>query len=581
MEDFMNRKRKRTGITLWAAVAVLGFAGCPQTANDLEDLAGIKAVAPFITVQPGDYQPALGTEVFLEVEATVSDDGELSYQWYKAASVGGAGELITDAILAYYSPPTAAMGTTFYYVDISNSNNETKTTTKSRYAMVFVVDPADAGTPSGGLNILVDTSQQYQYIQGFGGMMNNWTSPDVTFNDADTLFNPDKLGLNILRMEITPEPLEKIMDGTVTPSIDNSDLFDIGKLVNKYGGKIIGCPWTPPDECEKEGGHLKPEFYRLMANHLVTWVKKMETGMGGGNKVYAISIQNEPNENPDWCNYTPEENRDFIKQQGPYIHDQLPGIKLFPGEHSGFVQSFYQPIIDDPDALAQVDGFAGHFYGGAIGQKKDWAVAVNKEVWMTEHYYNTSSNYAADPTWANVWQMARDFHNCMMNDYNAYVMWYAKRFYCLLGDTDTRAPNQRDGIPTLRGYLMSHYAKYATGRNRVDAKWKGPGFSEDIAAPANVYATAYADDKTITLVMFNQSTAASTGNDWINIRLPVEATTPFAVATYNEDGPAPAKSSLDATTVTMKPTPVVMSVDRKTASVKMPPSTIVSIKFYK
>jgi hypothetical protein len=212
---------------------------------------GTKAAAPFITVQPGDYQPAVNEQIFLAVEAAVSDDGVLSYQWYTASGVGNTGSVIAEATNAWYEPPTATVGTNYYYVEVSNSNNETRTSTRSRYATVFVLDPVEAGTPSGGFNIFVDTSEtaKHQFVRGFGGMINAWGAPcpDVTINDADTLFNPDKLGLNILRMIIYPEPLEDIMNGMVYTSIDNSDLFDIGRLVNRYGGMIIGCPWTPPD----------------------------------------------------------------------------------------------------------------------------------------------------------------------------------------------------------------------------------------------------------------------------------------------------------------------------------------------
>ena len=571
------RIEKMAAAVLMALLAV-AFIGCPQAADDSENAAN-KAAAPFITEQPTDYQPLQHEAVTLSVAATVSDGGSLSYQWYSASAVGAAGTGIAGATDFSFSPPTDTAGILYYYAEVSNSNDSTRTTTKSRYATVYVVDPSAAGTPSGGasLSVLTGDTNKHQLVRGFGGMINCWgtSQADINIKDADTLFNPDKLGLNILRMIIDPEPLEEIMDGTVYPNLDNSDLFEIGKTVNKYSGMLIACPWTPPDGFKSANDHLDPSKYMAMGEHLVTWVKKMEAGMGGNNKIYALSIQNEPNESPTWCNYTPEENLAFIKQVGPYIHQQLPGIQLFPGEHSGFVQSFYQPILDDPAALALVDGFAGHFYGGAVGQKKEWAIEKNKEVWMTEHYMNTGSNYSYDPTWAAVWSIAREFHECMVNDYNAYVMWYAKRFYCLLGDTQAGVTNQREGEPTLRGYLMSHFAKYAAGKYRYDANWEGD------AAPANIFASAYADDETITLVMFNQSTTASTGSDWININLPVAVSSSFAVATYNKGGPQPTYSSIAESTAKMEPTPVVLSADKKTGSVKLPPSTIVSVRFYK
>jgi glucuronoarabinoxylan endo-1,4-beta-xylanase len=579
-----NRKGLKASIAISTAILVLFVGGCP-IANDNEEDAGAKAAAPFIASQPGDYQPAVGEEIFLAVEGTVSDGGALSYQWYKAASVGAAGSEIPEAAAAWYQPPTDTVGTNYYYVEVSNSNNGTRTSTRSRYATVFVLDPAEAGVPSGGYNISVDTSEtaKRQFVRGFGGMINAWGAPcpDVTINDADTLFNPDKLGLNILRMIIYPEPLEDIMNGLVYTSIDNSDLFDIGKLVNRYGGMIIGCPWTPPDGYKLANGHLDPDHYMDMGNHLITWVKKMEAGMGGDNKIFAISSQNEPDDNATWCIYTPEENRDFVKQVFPAIRQAIPHVKLFPGEYTSFNSTLYAPIVDDQDALAQVDGFAGHFYGGQIGERKEWAINAGKEVWMTEHLRNTVANKSYDPTWAAVWEFASDFHTVMINDYNAYVMWYAKRFYGLIGDSEPGVTNQRNGEPQLRGYFMSHYSKYAAGKYRYDANWVGADWTSAASQPGNIRATAYADDESIALVMFNNSTTASSSDTWVNIRLPQAIKTSFAVATYNKGGPAPTNSAIADTTARMEPVPVVMSADMKTASVKLNPSTILSVKFYK
>jgi glucuronoarabinoxylan endo-1,4-beta-xylanase len=560
----------------------LVLIGCPHTPDNTGD-TGPKAEAPFITVQPSDYQPAVNDHVDMIVEAAITDGGTLSYQWYKADAIGASGTVIGEAINHFYSPPTDQTGTNYYYAEVSNSNGETKTSTKSRYAVVYIIDPAAVGTPSGGLNISVDTgeSAKHQFVRGFGGMINAWGAPcpDLTVTDADTLFNPDKLGLNILRMIIYPEPLEDIMNGLVYTSIDNSDLFDIGKTVNKYGGMIIGCPWTPPDGYKLPNGHLDPAHYQDMGNHLVTWVKKMEAGMGGNNKIFAISSQNEPDSNASWCIYTPNENRDFVKAVFPAIHQAIPHVKLFPGEYTAFNENLYTPVLNDPDALAQVDGFAGHIYGAASVGGKEWATGSGKELWMTEHLRNTAGNYSYDPTWAAVWDFANDFHNCMMSGYNAYVYWYAKRFYGLIGDSEPGVTNQQNGKPQLRGILMSHYAKYAAGKYRYDANWVGADWTSSVSQPANIRASAYADDDTITMVMFN--TAASGTDTWINVRLPTAVDSAFAIVTYNQGGPEPTLSATAGTTAAQQPTPVVLSVDRKTASVKLPPYSFLSLRFYK
>jgi glucuronoarabinoxylan endo-1,4-beta-xylanase len=566
-----------------AAVSLLFFA-CPS-GEEPSGGPSVKAEAPSITVQPGDYQSLLDESVSLAVTATVTDGGTLSYQWYSASAVGVTGAKIEEATDRTYSPPTDTAGTVYYYVEVSNANIDTRTSTKSRYATIFVVDPDELETPRlAQYYIVIDAEEsgKRQFVRGFGGMINAWGAPcpDVTLSDADTLFNPDKLGLNILRMIIYPEPLEDIMGGLVYTSVDNSDLFDIGKLVNRYGGIIVGCPWTPPDGLKLANGHLDPAKYREMGQHLVTWVQKMEAGMGGNNTIFAISSQNEPDSNATWCIYTPEENRDFVKQVFPWIKEQLPHVMLFPGEYTDFNEDLYMPIVEDPAALAAVDGFAGHFYGGAVGARKGKLIETGKEIWMTEHLRNTNNNRSYDPTWAAVWDFANDFHNCMINDYNAYIYWYAKRFYGLIGDSEPGVTNQRDGAPQLRGLLMSHYSKYAAGKHRYATEWVASDWTASASAPANVLATAYMDDETVTMVMVNKSTVSS-GNAWVHVRLPEPVQAGFAVVTYNSTGPDPTLSAIAPTTVQQQPIPVQFSEDKLTASVKMPPSSFLSIRFYK
>jgi hypothetical protein len=206
---------------------------------------------------------------------------------------------------------------------------------------------------------------------------------------------------------------------------------------------------------------------------------------------------------------------------------------------------------------------------------------------MTEHLRNTNNNKIVDPTWDQVWSFADDFYNCMINDYNAYVYWYAKRFYGLIGDSEPGVTNQRDGQPQLRGLLMSHYSKYAAGKHRYDANWVNSEYSAPASPPASIRSTVYMDGETITMVLTNRAAAAG-GRAWVNIRLPEAVKSGLAVATYdgttNAAGlitPRPGGSAIDESMVKQQPTRVVFSGDKQTASVYMPPSSFVSIRFYK
>jgi hypothetical protein len=84
----------------------------------------VNAVAPVISAQPAGamYQQNAGTVSALSVTATVSDDGSLSYQWYRNSTSSTGGALAIDSANgSTYTPPVTALGTTYYYVQVTNT----------------------------------------------------------------------------------------------------------------------------------------------------------------------------------------------------------------------------------------------------------------------------------------------------------------------------------------------------------------------------------------------------------------------------------------------------------------------------
>lgn len=89
---------------------------------------------------------------------------------------------------------------------------------------------------------------------------------------------------------------------------------------------------------------------------------------------------------------------------------------------------------------------------------------------------------------------------------SAYIYWYLKRFYGLMGDTDKRSPTS-EGEITKNGYIMAHYAQYATETTRIKV----------VTNNEEVCATAYLDEKTgeVTIVLLNLNGASQ----WLEIPL--------------------------------------------------------------
>ncbi len=115
------------------------------------------AAKPEITAQPEDASYEKGEEAsLLKVEASVSDGGTLSYQWYEnSANSTEGGKAIEGAAQASYKPSTDVAGTTYYYCIVTNTKEDatgSKTAEQaSRIAKVTVEEeepkPTDAAKP--------------------------------------------------------------------------------------------------------------------------------------------------------------------------------------------------------------------------------------------------------------------------------------------------------------------------------------------------------------------------------------------------------------------------------------------------
>lgn len=81
------------------------------------------AQAPSIITHPQSKTVEPGNAVTLTISAKVSDGGTLSYQWYSNTTDDLAGSTLIDgATNASYTPHTDTVGTTYYYVIITNTN---------------------------------------------------------------------------------------------------------------------------------------------------------------------------------------------------------------------------------------------------------------------------------------------------------------------------------------------------------------------------------------------------------------------------------------------------------------------------
>ena len=305
------------------------------------------------------------------------------------------------------------------------------------------VTVVQAGVPKVTASVTLSPGTTYQSWDGFGAM-NGWGSSDYwTSSETDLLMK--SLGLNIMRVRI---PSSKT---------NWKDLLESCAYVNDtYGGIVLASPWTMPAEWKTTGSlngktsdaesHLLAEHYGDYALYLEEFASYMKES---GAPVYAVSVQNEP----DWpaeyegCVWTADEHLAFVRDYGSLVKSAL----LVTGESMSSKHSFYDPVLKDETACGNIDIVGGHLYG-AKPQSYSLASDKGKRLWMTEHLLN--ENWS---DWSETMDMATEILQCLTTGWNAYIWWYGRRYYSLIGDG---AEGTSKGTILKRGHAFGQFSRY-------------------------------------------------------------------------------------------------------------------------
>jgi O-glycosyl hydrolase len=585
----MKTKMKFLDLSILLVFGLL-LSGCPtdsSTEEEVPDLSG-KSAAPAITTQPSSGLYITGDTAPTLTVTAQAGTGTLTYQWYKAASAANSGgTAIEDATTATYQITDTAEGTYYYYVIITNTEPEKEPAVKaSDPAAIKVAASVESAFNTAGRALTFNPATEYQYVRGFGGMSNVWTSPDMTVKDIDTLYSPDGLGMNMFRICVYPY-MDDLFNGTEAgdPEAGNrkthADYYELVKRVNSYGGYVLASPWTPPAEYknppQREDGKLLPQNYSSYAQHLRDFCQRM---LDNGAPIFAISIQNEPNWEGgyDGCAWTPAEMRDFFKAVGHFTTVPTAIAGYGSGKATEYVltmngESANNPTIndaalDDPVSKAAIDVLGRHIYGERT-TKYTKGLDMGYEVWMTE--INTNSGSAAsfpqDSTWPFVWTFINDVHNCLNNNNeSAFIHWYSKRFYGLIGDGQYGTQN---GEPTYRGWALAQFAKFANNTTRIGVTAESVTINTDTVMDSGLKVTAYKsadDDNSLSMVILNPT---STEFGDVEIKLPSGFTAKNAYGMKTNNGNKGAAEM------------VFLNPDGTSGFINLPASTIISVKFTK
>ena len=494
----------------------------------------------------------------ITVDAEAEDGGTLSYQWQVSTTSATADDFVnatgTGNTTASFTPDLStasisAQSRTFYRVAITNTNDyatDQKTAVINSNAAEVVLTTPNAD--SANLTITIQdltgsytttearsNSPKNQFVRGFGVMDCAWSNfPNFTMEDVENMYNPDKLGFNVLRNMILPHeenPVDMLLDFTNTDA--GRYFYDTVRLVNYYGGYVLSSPWTPPAVWKSNNStigtsaSLRPIYYRQYANYLRTFAQAMANN---GAPIYTISIQNEPNHdaNYDGCNWTGNEMRDFFVRMGYFTRAGVTGPNgtvgtdgvVWPTDIPGYgggkalpyvlamsgssanTPAIHAPALNEPNAKRHLAIVSRHPYGSrninlaAQGNPESRALHNAtygddpREVWQTEFNLNTVANYNLDSTYDYMWAVMNSIDIHIRNNHeNVYVWWAGKRFYSMLGEGEY---STRAGQILPRAWAMSHWAKAANETYHVG-----------ITATGNIRNTANTADVPISGTNFN------------------------------------------------------------------------------
>lgn len=403
--------------------------------------------------------------------------------------------------------------------------------------------------------VKIDKNITYQNIKGFGGFV---CSPQFAYNhmstsEIQTLWGTgSEGGYNIMRLYI-PED-----------SNNWSAVVPTAQLAKSMGLTIFASPWTMPAAWKTNNhvnavytdtngvqqiGYLKPENYQDYALYLNSFVTFLQSN---GVDLDYISIQNEPDEMAQYqgCIWTPTQIATFVKDYGHLIN-----CKVIAPESVGFTDNFANAMLNTA-TMANFEVYGGHQYGLMQSAYKQFR-NYNKEIWQTEYLinWNSGSQTPRDFNWnLDAFNFASSINNAMLGNISAWIHYASKRYYGLMGDGTYGTPT---GVMSKRGYILSHYAKYTTGKTRIDAKW------DDKTGALQGSSYISSDGNQVVLMVINAS--SNTYN--LKVDLPFYTTSGTKVITNSQSS--------------MLTTPISLSTQTFRPGVEITPSSVMTFVFNK
>ncbi len=322
-------------------------------------------------------------------------------------------------------------------------------------------------------------------------------------------------------------------------------LHDAQEISGAERFRLLVSPWSPPawmktNNRMDDGGQLRPEYRPAWANYYVRFLRAMRDEEK--LPVWALTVQNEPEAHQTWesCLYTPEEERDFVRDHlGPALdHAGFKDVKLLGWDHNrDRLEARAKALFGDPASAKYFWGAALHWY-----VSEDFAAASRVHAAFPEKRILFTEGCVEKGARPGAWDPGERYAQNIIGDLSNWVCGYIDWNIALdLRGGPNHVGNFCDApvlVDTATGeifyqssfYYIAHFSRYVqVGAHRIESH----------GGPAGVESLAFANpDGSLALVAMNRGEAALTfevaiGGEKISVRLP-----PHAIQTYTRIAPA-------------------------------------------
>jgi glucosylceramidase len=295
-------------------------------------------------------------------------------------------------------------------------------------------------------SVLVDPTNRYQEIEGFGGAFTEAAAVTLHRMSSErqaelpgAYFDPQQgHGYTLCRTHINSCDFSlgnyayAEVDGDVDLehfdiARDRQALIPMIKAAQRAAGqplKLLASPWSPPAWMKTNGqmnfgGKLKPEYRGTWARYYCRYIREYERE---GISIWGLTVQNEPEALQTWdsCLYTAEEEHDFVRDHlGPALEQEgLDGVRIVIWDHNRdrmFERA--KVVLDDPEAARFVWGTGFHWY---VADRFDNVQLVH-DAYPDKKLLFTEGCQEGGPHLGS-WELGERYARSMINDLNRWTV---------------------------------------------------------------------------------------------------------------------------------------------------------------